>query len=279
MIEYKTSMKLHRNAGGWMIEREGRFARLSGFTLDAWLSSADPVGELDRLTSRCDFGATLGDALLPLESQEVWAAGVTYQRSKAARMAESTAAASAYDLVYEAQRPELFFKATPRRCVGPGAAMTLRSDSNWMVPEPELTLVIAANQRIVGYTLGNDLSCRDIEGQNTLYLPQAKVWDGCCAIGPAILINDGSIDIRASTIALDIRRGGVEVFGGSTQISRIRRTFEELAEYLFRHQSFPQGVFLMTGTGIVPGDDFTLRPGDEVGMEVKEIGRLTNLMC
>jgi 2-dehydro-3-deoxy-D-arabinonate dehydratase len=270
-------MKLHRTTHGWCAQRDGKFYPLPGFELDEWLADADPLASLNaRLRDVSPISASSGPSALLLHNQEVWAVGVTYLRSKSARMEESNFSATAYDKVYDAPRPELFFKADARRCVGDGGVLHLRDDSKWMVPEPELTLVIAANRKPVGFTIGDDLSCRDIEGENLLYLPQAKTWDGCCALGPSILVNDGTTDIRQSTISLSIRRSGRTVFEGSTPIARLKRSFEELIEYLFRNQTFPIGVFLLTGTGIVPPDDFTLHRGDEIRMSIPEIGMLTN---
>jgi len=265
-------MKLYRTESGWMGEEEGKILSFGQFSLDTLLAGgssgiAGPTG---------DKKEKLAGILAPIESQEVWAAGVTYLRSKKARMEESDFSASAYDKVYEAGRPELFFKATPSRCVGTGGALKLRDDSKWMVPEPELTLVINARGKLVGFTIGNDLSCRDIEGENLLYLPQAKVWDNCCGLGPCILVSEDEEAIRKAEIAVEINRGGKSVFGGSTSIGRIKRSFEELIGYLFRNQSFPNGVFLLTGTGVVPPDDFTLQKGDEVRITVESIGTLSN---
>src|SRR5436309_335085 len=194
-----TAMKLYRNAKGWSAEKAGKTFDVPGFNLDQWLS-----GEVRDIP----IGPALPDVpqpfLAPIQSQEVWAVGVTYLRSKKARMEESDFSANAYDKVYEAPRPELFFKATPTRCVGTGDALRLRDDSKWMVPEPELTLIIGANQEVVGLTIGNDLSCRDIEGENLLYLPQAKVWDQCCALGPCILLASNPAPIRESDISVEI---------------------------------------------------------------------------
>jgi 2-dehydro-3-deoxy-D-arabinonate dehydratase len=270
------TMKLFRRGQSWFLWKEERIQPLNNFSLDEWLGSPDGLDSIERLWTGGEAGSA-NPHDLPMENQEVWAAGVTYLRSKTARMQESEAGASAYDRVYEAARPELFFKADRRRCVGPDKALELRADSKWMVPEPELTLVISAHRRIVGYTLGNDLSCRDIEGENSLYLPQAKIWDRCCALGPVILLSDG-VDIRSATISLEIERAGQTVFSGSTPIARIKRPFEELVEYLFRHQTFSRGVFLLTGTGIVPPDDFTLRPADRIIIQIPQIGRLVNTM-
>ncbi|HYV37752.1 MAG TPA: fumarylacetoacetate hydrolase family protein, partial [Gemmataceae bacterium] len=273
--KYNFLMKLIRSTDGWWAERNSSFACLDGFNLDNWLALPDPVGSLGKLPT----GPARSDApsaLLPMGTQEAWAAGVTYLRSKTARMEESAQAASLYDRVYDAPRPELFYKANPARCAGPGEALRLRSDTKWIVPEPELTLVISSTKQVVGFTIGNDVSCRDIEGENTLYLPQAKMWHKCCSIGPAILVNDGTFDIRQSSIGLVIRRQGQAVFTGNTGIERIKRSFEELVSWLFRDQVFANGVFLLTGTGIVPADDFSLQAGDEVEIEVAEIGKLVN---
>src|SRR4051812_44402498 len=232
-------MRLYRTRFGWMGEDGGRVFSIGRFSLDQWLAGSaavpGPSGEKK---------GKLEGVLAPIQGQEVWAAGVTYLRSKAARMEESDFSASAYDKVYAAARPELFFKATASRCVGSGGALKLRDDSKWMVPEPELVLVINAKGRLVGFTIGNDLSCRDIEGENLLYLPQAKVWDRCCGLGPAILLAEDEKQIRQEEISVEILREGKKVFGGSTSIGRIKRSFEELIGYLFRNQTFPVGVFL-----------------------------------
>lgn len=217
--------------------------------------------------------------LPPLVSQEIWAAGVTYFRSRTARMEESEVAGGGdfYDRVYAAKRPELFLKATPHRTVGTGQAMHLRKDSKWIVPEPELTLAVSSKGKIIGYTIGNDLSCRDLEGENPLYLPQAKTFDRCASVGPALLITRDPLP-KETTISLTIRREGAKVFEESTTLANLKRSPEELVEFLFRDNSHPKGCLLMTGTGIVPPDDFSLRPGDMVEIHIEGIGRLVNTM-
>jgi 2-dehydro-3-deoxy-D-arabinonate dehydratase len=214
--------------------------------------------------------------LPPVEKQEVWAVGVTYLRSKKARMEESDFSATAYDKVYDAPRPELFFKSMPEKVVGTGDAVGIRSDAKWNVPEPELALVLNSRGRVVGYTVGNDMSSRDIEGENLLYLPQAKIYDRACAVGPCIEVVASEEEARGWTIAVQISRGGQAVFSGQTSVSQIKRTFTEMAEYLFRSQTFPHGAVLLTGTGVVPGDDFTLNAGDVVRIEISGIGVLEN---
>src|SRR5438094_1746770 len=214
--------------------------------------------------------------LAPIDRQEVWAAGVTYKRSQEARERESAGAGSFYDKVYSAERPELFLKATPHRVAGPGERVRIRRDSRWNVPEPELTLVISPKLKLVGYTIGNDMSSRDIEGENPLYLPQAKVYDHSCALGPVITLAEGMPPLDKVTIRLAIERRGQTVFEGSTSVGQMKRTPEELIAWLGRDNSFPAGVFLLTGTGIVPPDDFTLATEDRVHIEIAGIGRLTN---
>jgi 2-dehydro-3-deoxy-D-arabinonate dehydratase len=214
--------------------------------------------------------------LPPIDDQEVWGAGVTYERSKVARQEESADGGSFYDLVYRADRPELFFKATPSRVVGPGAAIRVRSDSRWSVPEPELALVLAPDMRLVGYTVGNDVSARDIEGRNPLYLPQAKVYEACCALGPCVTLASSMPPAAEITIRLTIERDGSSVFDGSTSVARMARSFAELIGWLGRENVFPDGVILLTGTGIIPPDEFSLRQGDVVKIAVDGIGTLTN---
>jgi 2-dehydro-3-deoxy-D-arabinonate dehydratase len=218
-----------------------------------------------------------GEALVPLLGQEVWAAGVTYLRSRSARMDESQDAGggSFYDRVYSAERPELFFKAAPWRVRGPGQRIRVRRDSKWSVPEPELAVCINARAEIVGYTIGNDVSSRDIEGENPLYLPQAKTYDGSCALGPALFVSEAPL-APETKISLAISRSHEVVFEGSTTLAQMRRTPEELVEFLYRETSFPLGCVLLTGTGVVPPDDFTLQSRDEVRIEIAGIGVLVN---
>jgi len=216
--------------------------------------------------------------LPPLDRQEVWAAGVTYQRSEEARKKESVGAAAFYDLVYKSPRPELFFKANPWRCVGHGGRVRIRADSSWSVPEPELALVLSPKLKLVGFTIGNDMSARDIEGENPLYLPQAKVYDECCALGPAVSLADAMPHPNQIKIHMTIERGTKTVFDGSTTVGQMARSFDELIGWLGRECSFPHGAVLLTGTGIVPPDDFSLRPGDVIHIDVSGIGRLSNFV-
>jgi 2-dehydro-3-deoxy-D-arabinonate dehydratase len=222
----------------------------------------------------------LGDLTLlaPLDRQEVWAAGVTYKRSREARERESVGAARFYDLVYSAARPELFFKATSSRVVGPGDRVRIRQDSRWSVPEPELALVVSPQLKLVGYTIGNDMSARDIEGENPLYLPQAKVYDGSCALGPVITLAGALPPPDRVTIHLRIERRGTKVFEGSTSLASMARTFEDLIAWLGKDNSFPHGVILLTGTGVVPPDDFALARGDLITIDIAGIGRLANVV-
>ena len=212
----------------------------------------------------------------PIESQEVWAAGVTYLRSKEARMVESEFSANAYDRVYDAVRPEIFFKSLPEKVVSSGEPVGIRKDAHWNVPEPELALVVNSSGNIVGYTIGNDMSSRDIEGENLLYLPQAKIYTGSCAVGPSIVVGVNENDARQWGISLEIRRAGKAVFSGETQVNNIKRRFSELVEYLFRSQKFPNGAVLLTGAGIVPPASFTLEPDDSVHITISGIGTLKN---
>jgi len=272
-------VSLHRD-GVW-IEQSGTHVQApSEFRLTELFTSEAPMELLQAIVARArtsNPSAPHSAPLAPIESQEVWAAGVTYLRSRTARMEESkdSGGGTFYDKVYHAARPELFFKATPHRVAAPGTPVRIRADSAWNVPEPELTLAINHRGSIFGYTIGNDMSSRDIEGENPLYLPQAKVYDRSAALGPCLWVTD--VPLPATTeIAISILRAGQTVFNGATQISQIKRTFPELAEYLFRDNAFPQGCYLMTGTGVVPPDDFTLRSGDEIRITIEPIGTLIN---
>src|SRR5438094_3247502 len=209
--------------------------------------------------------------LAPVTKQEVWAAGVTYLRSREARMEESAGGGSFYDKVYYSDRPELFLKGTSNRVAGPNAAIRIRKDSRWNVPEPELALLLGPAGSLVAFTAGNDVSSRDIEGENPLYLPQAKVYKGSCALGPAFVLADSVPDVQALIIELRIRRGSTIPFEGSARVAQMKRTLKDLVSYLFREQEFPYGVLLLTGTGIVPPDDFTLMPGDIVEITIPAI--------
>jgi 2-dehydro-3-deoxy-D-arabinonate dehydratase len=214
--------------------------------------------------------------LAPVERQEVWAAGVTYLRSKTARMEESDFSASAYDLVYEADRPEIFFKSLPEKVVAPNEPVGIRGDAKWSVPEPELALVLNSRGQVVGCTIGNDMSSRDIEGENLLYLPQAKVYDRSCAIGPWLILGASEEAIRAWIIGVKIIRANETVFAGETSLSNLKRSFDELAGYLCRSQTFAHGAILLTGTGVVPPDDFTLAADDLIRIDISGIGTLEN---
>lgn len=239
---------------------------------------ADLVDELERLSrvGLPDRSLDSVQLLTPVESQEVWAAGVTYLRSKEARMVESEFSASAYDLVYDAARPEIFFKSLPEKVVSPGEAVGIREDARWNVPEPELALVINSAGTIVGFTIGNDMSSRDIEGENLLYLPQAKIYTASCAVGPWIVVGPTEDDVRQWSIQLEIRRGGEKVFAGETQAGQIKRPFDELVDFLFRSQKFPNGAVLLTGAGVVPPDAFTLDADDLVRITISGVGTLEN---
>jgi len=242
------------------------------------LHSADPTAGVERLleAGATELAAGSYTCLSPIDCQEVWAAGVTYKRSQVARMEESESAATHYDKVYTADRPELFLKATPHRVAGPGDPVRVRADSDWTVPEPELVLVISPDLRLVGYSIGNDVSARDIEGENPLYLPQAKCYREAAGLGPCVLLADSPLDRLGTEIGIKIDRGGEVVFEGTTNVDRMARTFEDLIEWLGRENVFPDGVVLMTGTGVVPPDEFTLEDGDTVSISITGIGTLTN---
>lgn len=246
-------------------------------TLADLLEDDDPAGVARALQlpeSRVPLAAV--ELLPPIDRQEVWAAGVTYKRSRVARMEESETAASCYDRVYVSPRPELFFKASPHRVSGPGQPLRIRRDAQWNVPEPELTLVLNSRLRLAGFTVGNDMSSRDIEGDNPLYLPQAKVYDQCCGLGPWITLAAAMPAREEIGIRLTIRRHGQAVFEGQTTVAQMARSFEDLIGWLGIDNSFPQGAFLLTGTGIVPASDFTLQSGDDVEISIDGVGSLRN---
>ena len=217
--------------------------------------------------------------MAPIESQEVWAARVTYHRSRNARMEESESAGGGdfYDRVYHAESPELFFKATLHRGVGLGGKVAIRSDAKWSVPEPELAVLVSPSGKVLGYTIGNDMSSRDIEGENHLYLPQAKAYDRSCALGPCVLVSSDALD-GSTEIRLEILRSGVSALRGRTTLSELKREMKTLVENLYRDNSFPMGSFLLTGTGIVPPDNFTLAHGDEIRITIEPIGTLVNMV-
>lgn len=272
-------MKLYRTSGGAVVEEGQKLTAIN--TLWDDLLSADDLPKLLRQAIAAGTSATaLGKTLAPIGSQEVWAAGVTYFRSRTARMEEAKSAGGGdfYDRVYSAPRPELFFKSAASRVVGDAFHVRIRRDSKWNVPEPELALVINRSGRIVGYTIGNDMSSRDIEGENPLYLPQAKVYDGSCALGPAVLVSDKPMP-ASTEISISILRQAEEVFAGSTTLAQLKRDPAELVEYLFRETTFPTGCYLLTGTGVVPPDAFTLSAGDEIRISITGIGTLTNVVA
>jgi 2-dehydro-3-deoxy-D-arabinonate dehydratase len=272
-------MKVFKTATGAIVEHRG---------LTFVIEDADWDALVNRRGLRAALGAEVAGLTVsppplnpglvaPIGRAEVWAAGVTYFRSRDARMEESKEAGGGdfYSRVYDAPRPEIFFKASPSRVSGPGTPVRIRRDSKWNVPEPELALWISSEGTIEGFTIGNDMSSRDIEGENPLYLPQAKVYDACCGLGPGLLVAEGPLP-PTTAIRLEIGREGNVVFKAETTLAQLKRTPEELAGWLFRDQAFPDGCFLLTGTGIVPDPGFTLEAGDEVRIEVEGIGRLVN---
>jgi 2-dehydro-3-deoxy-D-arabinonate dehydratase len=272
-------VKLYRTSSGNFVESGGRHFRVPESNWDALVAHENLGAYLASVVATgkpaTDFQSARLEA--PIGSQEVWAAGVTYFRSRSARMAESKDAGGGdfYDRVYSAERPELFFKATPSRVAGPRSNVRIRSDAKWSVPEPELTLLINPRGQIIGYTVGNDMSSRDIEGENPLYLPQAKVYDRSCALGPCILVSTDPLP-PTTPIGIEILRGGSAVFSGATTLAELKRKPADLAAFLFRENNFPSGAFLMTGTGIVPPDEFTLAPADKIRITIDPIGTLEN---
>lgn len=270
---------IHTAADHLIAVTTDRTVRLD-LALDRLFTAENPAALLRSLIVNAPAASLPANVRAPIQSQEIWAAGVTYFRSMTARKEESKDAGGGtfYDRVYHADRPELFFKATPHRVAAPGETVRIRADSRWNVPEPELTLAINATGKIFGYTIGNDMSSRDIEGENPLYLPQAKVYDRSAAIGPTLLVTDQPLP-PTTEISIEIQRAGTVVFAGGTPISQIKRSFTSLAEYLFRDNTFPHGCYLMTGTGTVPPDSFTLQSGDEIRITILPIGTLINTVA
>jgi 2-dehydro-3-deoxy-D-arabinonate dehydratase len=269
---------LYRTVDGWVAEDKGGVHAIGVGSLDELLAEGDLQARLERAMRGAALPAIEETKLLaPVGSQEVWAAGVTYFRSRVARMEESKEAGGGnfYDRVYAAERPELFYKAQAHKVVGQGGAVAIRSDAKWTVPEPELVLVADAGGKIVGYTVGNDMSSRDIEGENPLYLPQAKIYDGSCAMGPGILVREAPLP-AGTRIRLGIERGGAAAYAGETTLEAMKRRPEELVAWLYRNQTFRAGCFLFTGTGIVPPDSFTLVSGDVIRIGIDGIGTLAN---
>lgn len=281
-------MKIYLTNNASIVEHENSFYSLPDFwdasSWDELIAYDDLESHLKDMISKTPKLAssplTDSQALRPpIGSQEVWAAGVTYFRSKTARMEEAKSAGGGdfYDRVYAAERPELFFKATPNRVVGHNGKVAIRKDASWSVPEPELTLLVSPSGKILGYTIGNDMSSRDIEGENPLYLPQAKVYNRSCALGPGILISSAPLP-SSTEIKLEILRAGQSAFSGATTLASLKRDPASLVEYLYRDNVFPNGCFLLTGTGIVPPDAFTLNLGDEIRISIDGIGTLVNFV-
>jgi len=278
-------MKLYRTKQGIVIEKEGYFHLLKDQSWDTFINDDDLYEKMERITADALEDAKGNDLskyelLAPVESQEIWASGVTYYRSRIGRQEESKESGGAdfYARVYEAERPELFFKANAYRTVGPGGKVRIRQDSSWNVPEPELTLVISSSGKIVGYTIGNDMSSRSIEGENPLYLPQAKSYDGSASVGPCIYVTREPLPAN-TLIQMEIYRRELKVFEDMIEINQIKRELPDLVSYLYRECSFPFGSMLMTGTGIVPPKDFTLQKDDEIHISIQPIGTLVNFVA
>jgi 2-dehydro-3-deoxy-D-arabinonate dehydratase len=272
-------MKIYKTESGIVIENEEKFFLIKDEAWDEFINDDNLLQKAQNIiaSSAPEGNDLINKVLAPINNQELWACGVTYLRSKVGRQEESKDAGGGdfYARVYEAERPEVFFKSTPHRVVGPNQKVRIRKDSTWDVPEPELTLVVTSSGKIVGYTIGNDMSSRSIEGENPLYLPQAKTYDGCAAVGPCIYVTEESLD-RNTSIRLEINRNNKTVFEGSIAISQMKRTPEELVSFVFRECSFPYGCLIMTGTGIVPENDFTLKSGDKIKISIDGIGTLVN---
>ncbi len=275
-------MKVYNTKAGIVIEKDIFFYLVKDQRWEDFINDDDILRKIKSLVNTLPPATNeLINETLPTigSGQELWACGVTYLRSKVGRQEESKASGGAdfYAKVYEAERPEVFFKATPHRVVGHKAKVNIRKDSTWDVPEPELTLVVTSSGKIIGYTIGNDMSSRSIEGENPLYLPQAKTYDACAALGPCVFITEQPLDTN-TMIALEINRNNTTVFGDKIAISQMKRTPQELVGFVFKECSFPNGCLIMTGTGIVPGSDFTLKSGDEIRISIDGIGTLVNMV-
>ena len=272
-------MKLYKTKEGILIEKEENSYLFKEQDWDTFINDDNLLEKMEGLIQILKKSApvNVADILAPIQNQELWACGVTYLRSKEGRQEESKAAGGSdfYAKVYDAQRPEVFFKATAHRVVGTGDKVNIRKDSVWDVPEPELTLVVTSSGKIVGYTIGNDMSSRSIEGENPLYLPQAKTYDGCAALGPCVFVTDQPIDLN-SNIQLEIKRDQKIIFEANITLNQMKRSLEELVSFVYRECSFPKGCLIMTGTGIVPGSDFTLHSNDEIKISIDPIGTLVN---
>ncbi len=264
----------------WALSKAEDTVLLKDFDFDAWIAGS--VGRVNEAISELAKIAITGEPtvlpphlLPPIVSQDVWAAGVTYKRSREARQEEAQDGGDVYARVYNAQRPEIFFKAFPRYVVGHGGKIGIRGDSNWNVPEPELGVILNSAMDTVGFVIGNDMSSRDIEGENPLYLPQAKVYSAACSLGPCILLSDRS-SLPETSIHLEIERDGKKLFSGETHTNRIQRTLQELTSYLGRSSSYPAGLVLLTGTGIVPPGEMSVIEGDVITIVIEGIGALSN---
>lgn len=278
-------MKVFKVENSILVEKDGQHYPINGFTWDEVVNRDDLYFWLEREIAdispvRFNSDQPMPDVLPPIGTQEIWASGVTYFRSKEARMEESEKAGggSFYDRVYDAERPELFFKSLAWRAVGDGGNVRIRKDSEWNVPEPELTLFATSSGKLVGYTIGNDMSSRSIEGENPLYLPQAKSYTGSTAIGPCLYVPQEPLS-EDTRIHIGIFRKGDEVFEGEVTVAQMKRKPTELLQYLFRELAFPTGVYLMTGTGVIPPSDFTLKAGDVIQITIQHIGVLTNTVA
>ncbi len=271
-------MKIYKTKQGIIVESADKYYLSTESNWDAYVNRNDLYEQISKeIATLTSIEWAKNDILAPISQQEIWASGVTYMRSREARIEESKDAGGGdfYARVYDAERPEIFFKSSASRCVGTNDFVRIRKDSAWNIPEPELTLFATSSGKIVGYTVGNDMSSRDIEGENPLYLPQAKSYDKAAAIGPCLYVTEGEIS-QDTLISLEIIRDNVSLFEGSIAINRMKRKHKELISFLFRETTFPQGVYLMTGTGVVPPNEFTLAVGDVINITIEGIGTLTN---